>query len=107
MAKELTEAEQYAAEEKARVEAIEAQKQKDEEAAKTADPKSGASDAQKPEAKPAVAKPATKPATARARGAKAKPKDRTEVYEQRGPAGLYKVTRNIETGETAAELIEE
>lgn len=93
--KEPTEAEQYAAEEKARIEAIEAKKALE------------AADTVKPEAKPAKPKTTPKPAASRARPSKAKAKDRIEVYEQRGPKGLFKVTRNIETGETSAELIEE
>ena len=99
--KEPTEAELYAAEEKDRVEAIEAQKAKeDAEAAK-------AKDDPKPDAKASDAKAAAKPATNRRSPAKAKPKERVEVYEQRGPKGLYKVTRNIDTGKTEAELIED
>lgn len=100
---EPTEAEQYAAEEQARVDAIAAKKEQDDaaaaEAATAPDPKAGA----KPAA--AKAKPATKPAPARARAAK--DTARTEVYEQRGPKGLFKVTRNIDTGESTAELIGE
>ncbi|MCS3494069.1 sRNA-binding protein [Arthrobacter sp. JUb119] len=99
--KEPTEAELYAAEEKARVEAIEAQKAKDEdEAAK-------AKSEPKPGVKAPDAKAASKPAANRRAPAKAKPKERVEVYEQRGPKGLFKVTRNIDTGETTADLIED
>lgn len=103
--KELTEAEQYAAEEQDRIDAIAAKKEADEtaaaETAGKAEPKAGT--------KPAAAKPATKPApkAAAARPRATKAKDRIEVYEQRGPRGLFKVTRNIDTGETSAELIDE
>jgi len=95
--KELTEAEQYAAEEKARIEAIEAKKVQDEEDAANA----------KAESKPADAKPAAKTANNRRATAKSKPKERIEEYTQRGPKGLFKVTRNVDTGQTSAELIEE
>lgn len=96
--KEPTEAEKYAAEEKARIEAIEAKKATDE---------ANAAEAVKAETKPAEQKTAPKPTASRSRPSKAKAKDRIEVYEQRGPKGLFKVTRNIETGATSAELIEE
>ncbi|NQD40517.1 hypothetical protein [Glutamicibacter halophytocola] len=99
--KEPTEAELYAAEEKARVAAIELQKAKDEDEA------ANAKSSPKPEAKAPEVKAASKSPANRRSPAKAKAKERVEVYEQRGPKGLFKVTRNIDTGETSAELIEE
>lgn len=102
--KELTEAEQYAAEEAKRAEELAAKEASEQEAAAEA-AKAAEEEAAKAKADTGKAKTATRNSGARARTT-AKPKERIEVYDQRGPKGLFRVTRNIDTGKTEAELIE-